>query len=234
VVLYEMLAGRPPFTAENPVAVAAQHIEQVPPALAELAPELDPHVAMTCERALAKDPAARPSSAAAFASMLTGQTPVPARSGSDATVVLPPVDATAVLASAAAPSPAGPRGPDRKRLPVWAIAVALMVLGLAALLVFRSVSGDSTPSPGRNEVPVPNVVGLPRGDAERAIKAVGLQVGDVLAAPGDSDVVVRTDPPSGFQVALGSTVTLYVGSPPKEPHHGKGEGHGKGKGKGGD
>ena len=27
-MLYEMLAGRPPFVAESPVAVAAQHIDQ--------------------------------------------------------------------------------------------------------------------------------------------------------------------------------------------------------------
>jgi hypothetical protein len=170
--------------------------------------------------------------------MLTGQTPVPARSGGDATVALPPVEPTAVLESAAVSTPARPRKTMGKRLPVWAIAVALLVLvlALAAFLVFRSLSGGSTPPPGRNTVPVPNVIGLSRGDAEQAIRAKGLQVGDVLAVPADSDVIVRTDPPSGSQVAPGSTVTLYVGSPPKDKDHGKGkgEGHGNGQGKGDD
>jgi beta-lactam-binding protein with PASTA domain len=109
-----------------------------------------------------------------------------------------------------------------------------MALGLAALLVFRGLSGGSAPPPGRNDVPVPNVVGLSPEDAEQAIRAKGLQVGEVLAASGEPGVVVRTDPPSGSKVASGSTVTLYVGSPPKEKHKGKGEGHGNGQGEGGD
>ena len=33
VVLYEMLAGKPPFTGENPVAIAFQHVKEAPPPL---------------------------------------------------------------------------------------------------------------------------------------------------------------------------------------------------------
>jgi serine/threonine-protein kinase len=232
VMLFEMLAGRPPFLAENPVAVATQHIDQTPPLLAELAPDLAQHVAMACQRALAKDPAARPPSAAAFAGMLTGQTHVPAPSAREETVVLPPAERTSVLESAAIPPPADSRGPRRKRFAAWGIALILMALALAALMVFLSMSGGSAPPAGKSDVSVPDVIGLPKGEAEKAIRQAGLQVGDVLAAPGQHDVIVRTDPTSGSQVAPGSTVTLYVGSPPKEKD--KGKGGDKGKGEGGD
>ena len=37
VVLYEMVAGRPPFTGDNPVAIAYKHVQEqpVPPARAQ-------------------------------------------------------------------------------------------------------------------------------------------------------------------------------------------------------
>jgi eukaryotic-like serine/threonine-protein kinase len=233
VMLYEMLAGRPPFLAENPVAVAAQHIDQSPPALAALAPDASAHVVAACERALAKDPAARPPSAAAFAAMLTGQAQEPTRPRGEQTAVLPPPEPTGVLESTGIPPLAGLRDRARKRVPVWGVALALIAVGLVALLVFLNVTGASTPPPASGGLSVPNVIGLSKGDAQRAIRQAGLQVGDVLAAPGEHDVVVRTDPPSGSQVAPGSTVTLYVGSPPKKKDQGNGEGDGHGQGGGG-
>src|SRR2546422_4023612 len=60
VVLYEMLAGRPPFTEGGPIAVASSHVRERPAALTEVAPWTPPAVAAVCDQALAKDPAARP------------------------------------------------------------------------------------------------------------------------------------------------------------------------------
>ena len=59
VVLYEMVAGKPPFSGENPVSIAYQHVQEPIPPLAERAPGVPrPYVAITM-RALAKDPADR-------------------------------------------------------------------------------------------------------------------------------------------------------------------------------
>ena len=54
VMLYEMLAGRPPFMAENDHALMTAHLETPPPPLAERVQDLDPRVSPAVMRALAK------------------------------------------------------------------------------------------------------------------------------------------------------------------------------------
>jgi eukaryotic-like serine/threonine-protein kinase len=70
VVLYEMLTGRPPFTADNAEALLRAHLEQAPRPVRELVFWVPPEIAAACEAALAKDPAARPPSAGALAARL--------------------------------------------------------------------------------------------------------------------------------------------------------------------
>src|SRR5207253_2007134 len=64
-LLYEMLAGTPPFVAETHTGVMAKHLFDPPPPLPE-----DLHVHASLEavvmRALAKEPDARPADAAAL------------------------------------------------------------------------------------------------------------------------------------------------------------------------
>ncbi|GGO00689.1 serine/threonine-protein kinase [Microbispora bryophytorum] len=57
VVAYECLAGRPPFTADNPVALALRHLNDTPPPLPGNVPA---PVAALVTAMIAKDPAARP------------------------------------------------------------------------------------------------------------------------------------------------------------------------------
>ncbi len=67
VVLYEMLAGRPPFEHGSPVDLGLRHVQEPPPALpAGTPPELSAIVA----RALAKDPAERYADGAEMAAAL--------------------------------------------------------------------------------------------------------------------------------------------------------------------
>jgi serine/threonine protein kinase len=62
VVLYELLAGDVPFRGVTPMHVAIDHIQTPPPPL-PARPDLTPAVEAVVQRALAKDPAARFSSA---------------------------------------------------------------------------------------------------------------------------------------------------------------------------
>ena len=69
VITYQMLAGETPFTGDLRTVIR-QHQEAAPPPLREKNPKLSKKVASHVERALMKDPAERPASAATFASAL--------------------------------------------------------------------------------------------------------------------------------------------------------------------
>jgi len=72
IIAYQMLAGDPPFAGRTD-AVMRGHREAAPPPLRERAKKVPKRVAQTVMSALAKDPAARPQTAAAFASALRAQ-----------------------------------------------------------------------------------------------------------------------------------------------------------------
>ena len=221
VVLYEMLAGRPPFIGESPIAVASSHVSDPPPPLGEIAPGVPESLAAVTMQALAKDPAERPPSAAAMAGML--------RAPQSVTQEIPPVEEgrTEVL-------PRRTGGPGRRRRVAWVPLAVLAALALAAVLIVIAVRGDGTPAPSGSPssrssppaartVPVPSVIGLTPEDATRLLERSGLQAGPTMSAPGEPGKVVRTDPQVGAQLTPGSSVTLFVGA---KEHHGKKDGKG--------
>jgi serine/threonine protein kinase/Tfp pilus assembly protein PilF len=71
-VMYECLSGQPPFTGPSPQAVLARHTLDPVPRLRTLRPTVPEGVQQAVEKALAKVPADRFSTAAEFAQALTG------------------------------------------------------------------------------------------------------------------------------------------------------------------
>jgi tRNA A-37 threonylcarbamoyl transferase component Bud32 len=71
-VLYELVAGRPPFVAPSPMAVVSAHLSQEPASLAKLAPGVSRAFAEVVHRALAKRPEDRFPSADAMREALVG------------------------------------------------------------------------------------------------------------------------------------------------------------------
>jgi serine/threonine-protein kinase len=59
VVLYEMLAGAPPFRGDNALAVMAQHVQATPAPLRTRNRRVSPALAAVVAKALRKDPAQR-------------------------------------------------------------------------------------------------------------------------------------------------------------------------------
>jgi serine/threonine protein kinase len=85
-VLYEMLAGQPPFTAATGQAVLARHVTDPVPAITTVRPGVTPPMAAAITKALGKAPADRFPSAAAFAEGLRADT---VDAEQEAIVVLP-------------------------------------------------------------------------------------------------------------------------------------------------
>jgi eukaryotic-like serine/threonine-protein kinase len=70
VILFEMLAGRPPFDAPSATAIALKHVRETPPDIRELRPDVPPALAQLVADSLAKEVDARPQTATEFASRL--------------------------------------------------------------------------------------------------------------------------------------------------------------------
>ena len=121
-VLYEMLAGEPPFTGPTAESLVRQHLAASPRPVTALRPATPAWVAVALERALAKAPADR-FTAAAFASALNRHDTGPEQA------VAPP-------APARAPGGTGTPTPEhtpvaRRRSRAWAVA-AVGILATAA------------------------------------------------------------------------------------------------------
>ena len=142
VVLYESLAGRKPFTADTPIAMAHQIATLPPEPLAELCPQVEPHVAAAVERAMAKDPAQRFSSTKAMTAALGGGHPT---EPAVAPAPLGPTERTREL-PAQTVAPAAPATTAARR---WPAVVALLVLAaVAAVLVAVLLARAGDDSPG--------------------------------------------------------------------------------------
>jgi hypothetical protein len=74
-VAFELVTGRPPFSAESPEGYIAAHVGEQPPDLGELRQDLDPQFANLINQCLAKDPAKRPTAAEASRALLSSTHP---------------------------------------------------------------------------------------------------------------------------------------------------------------
>lgn len=64
IILFELLTGRPPFDAAEPIAILLKHVNEPPPAMADVAPgiQIDPALQDLVQRCMAKSPEQRPDS----------------------------------------------------------------------------------------------------------------------------------------------------------------------------
>jgi predicted Ser/Thr protein kinase len=158
VILYELLAGRPPFTGDT-FAVLSQLLTEEPPPPSRHRPELDAHIEAICLKAMARNVAERYPSMADFAAALAGylksadQT-LPAGAGPT-----PPAAELPFVEQApeppAPPAPPPPPPPAKRRRVAWAAwaGAVLVLLGVAAVL-YR-VGTKRAVEAGRPEGPAP-------------------------------------------------------------------------------
>ncbi|WP_329213499.1 serine/threonine protein kinase [Streptomyces sp. NBC_01485] len=98
-VVYECLAGRPPFLRDDDMALLWAHQNADPTPLTEVRPDLPPYLDAVFARALAKNPEARHPTCAAFVAELR------AKGGGGHRAVHPPTELVATPASTPTPTP---------------------------------------------------------------------------------------------------------------------------------
>lgn len=150
-VLYELLTGHAPFAArDDKVAKMYAHLQEDPPSLRVLRPDLPGELDLVIQRSLAKDPAERYPSAGDFAravaAALQGQPTVEAERSVGVGAAAPgPPDATTsaerVRLEATAPAATAPATPaERSTGPRRAPLLALGALAVIAVVVVLGVA----------------------------------------------------------------------------------------------
>jgi serine/threonine protein kinase len=142
IMLFEMLAGRPPFQAPSAVEVLHQQLRSVAPSLRSMVPTVPPALDRLVGRCLEKDPDRRPGSAAEFVKILAacGETTNAIR-----TEISPRGPVLTRLAGV---------GPTRRRLlfPAAVVGVLLGSLLTVRLAWHRTSAPIRTPAPPDREL----------------------------------------------------------------------------------
>ncbi len=215
VVLFEMLAGRPPFVGDSPVAVAGMHVRDVTPSVRDFNPAVPADMVAITNHALMKRPVDRYQSADEFRADLLrfadGQ-PVSASSprafsGADATQAVSSVSAGE--RTQAVPVMSGPRAVNSRRQKNSSrtmYLLAALVLLTVAVVGYSLANKHTTPSN------MPDLVGMSVTDAVNQVKADGLLVGqtNLVSSNKPAGTVVSTDPAPGKKVTNGMSITLNV------------------------
>ncbi|ADG72945.1 serine/threonine protein kinase with PASTA sensor(s) [Cellulomonas flavigena DSM 20109] len=238
-LLFELLTGRPPFVGDSPVAVAYQHVREVPPVPSAIASDLPETLDRITLKALAKERDARYSTAAEFRADLEavlrgGHVNAPAVGAALATlptgdatqVMAPPVATTQAMPPATAPWGATglaatmtgtpPDGDEDEKRP-WLIWVLVAVAVLAVGGIVWAILANQDP-PEDPTVEIPPVAGMTQEEAFAALREVDLRPvpAQEPSTEFEANLATRTDPPEGTPVDKEAEVRVYISSGPSE------------------
>ncbi|MFI9580752.1 Stk1 family PASTA domain-containing Ser/Thr kinase [Streptomyces sp. NPDC052236] len=237
-LLYELLAVRPPFVGDSPVAVAYQHVREEPQPPSNFDPEITPEMDAIVLKALVKDPDYRYQSAdemrADIEACLDGQ-PVAATAAMGSvgyggyaandqptTAMRPmePAGQTSMLPPMN-PDDGGYPGyddrPDRRRQKKSNTSTILLVLAgvlvlIGAVLIGKSVFGGTE---GTGEVPAPTLVGKTLDEAQILAKNARVKITqsgtERCEVPSvATGAICRQTPVAGTKMKEGATVQVVV------------------------
>ncbi len=214
VLLYELLTGRPPFTGDSPVAIAYQHVSEMPVPPSQVDSGVTPQVDAVVLHALAKRTDDRYQSAAEFRSDVER-----AVAGAPVTAAVPMVtmDQTQMLTPTQAAGSGGgyepmydmKRRPRRRGIAFWFLSfVGVVAAVIAALLIGRFIFGG----PAANQVQVPNLEGLTIEQATTTLGEFQLRLGAQTPEISDRpvDTVIAQQPAAGESIEQGQSVNVTI------------------------
>jgi eukaryotic-like serine/threonine-protein kinase len=222
-VLYELLTGRQPFTAESAVALAYKHVSESPVPPTRLNPDISPQLESVVMKAMAKAPEDRYQTARDFSLDLNraieGRAVSAPAAAAYATTRLMNSDRTLL----AAPVPDTQRDyiaeeydePEPQRqgpgAAPWILGfLVLAILAVAGYLLTQLASDPPAPQP--TGIAVPDVRGLPVGQAEAQLTQAGFVPvrGDQVNSEQEADTVISTDPATDELAPSGSEVRMTI------------------------
>ncbi|MFT4028544.1 MAG: Stk1 family PASTA domain-containing Ser/Thr kinase [Protaetiibacter sp.] len=225
VVLYELLTGRAPFRGDSPVAVAYQHVSELPTPPNAVNPAVSPAMSAVVMHALAKDRFERFQSAAEFRADLEvaagGKVPDHAPGADDFNATLFGVNPNSTAASEATlrrlandenrPTRTQSRPPVAW---IWGGIVVMVVIIVAAMVwVFSLSPSDIGESTG---IEVPDVVGEQADAGMQTLSDAGLVPNQVSKA--DEEVpagyIISTSIEAHTRVNKGELIDVYVSTGP--------------------
>lgn len=231
-VLFELLTGQPPFKGDSAVAVAYQHVSEIPPTPSSITNDVPDSIDRVVMKALAKKREERYNSAEDMRADLN-------RAARGAFVLAPESDswqapATQVLSPTptmtmpSTPPPPSIPGYDtqtmtriglaeeEKKKPVWPfILLSVIAVAVIAGLVWWFSSDPAEPE--IEQVPVPTIVGQTQEDAIRMLQDARLEfaiAGTEPSAEVPANSVISADPAPGSIVDVGTTVQVILSSGP--------------------
>jgi eukaryotic-like serine/threonine-protein kinase len=217
VVIYEMVAGRPPFTGDSPVSVASKHVREQAPPPRQFNPSIPQDLEAIILKCMAKSPEYRYATGADLRVDLlrfhegraVGAGPVPPGGNG------PPTTHTQAIPQIP-PAPIEEEEPSRTGLYVAILIVLLIALAVVLAFLGNTLGwwhlGSSTPS----TFALTNVQGNKVSEAEKTLRAKGLNpvTQNEPSSAAKLGFVLSTNPGPGSQVHKGQTITLDVGTGP--------------------
>jgi len=212
VMMYEMVAGKPPFVGENPVAITYQHVHAMPMPLRDQRDDVTMEFEAIVAKCMAKSPKRRYDNASALRDdirrALSGE---PVKALQAVLAKSTTVEATAaipVLTTESLPpyeDDFDAAVPGRTAAYIFGAVFIAIALLAGSLILFRVLGNDSSAS-----ITVPNVTNLQLAEASQVLLDLGLTpIPNAVPQDGiEDDVVYAQDPPATAMAREGDVVTI--------------------------